>query len=49
MYLGTAQQYAEVSTLLWVQGLAQCLKIVCMYTLCKQAVIIYMSKVDVQC
>jgi len=30
-YLGTAQQCTEVSTLLWVQGLAQCRKIVCMY------------------
>jgi len=47
-YLGTAQQYAEMSTLLWVQALAQCIKIVCMYTVCNQAVI-YMSKADFQC
>ena len=31
VYLGTAQQYTEVSTLLWVQSLAQCRKIVHMY------------------
>jgi len=30
-YLGTAQQYTEVCTLLWVQGLAQCRNLVHMY------------------
>jgi len=42
-YLRTAQQYTEVSTLLWVQCLAQCRKIV----RCNQAVM-HMSKADVQ-
>ena len=43
-YLGTAQQYTELSTLLWVQGLAQCRKLVHMY-----ATVIHMSEADVQC
>ena len=30
-YLGATQQYTEVSTLLWLQGLAQCRKIMYMY------------------
>jgi len=46
-YLGTAQQYTEVSSLLWVQGLAQCRKIVHMYV--TMQAVIHMSEVDVQC
>ena len=42
-YLGTAQQYTKVSTLLWVQRLAQnCVHV------CNQAAV-HMSKADVQC
>ena len=43
VYLGTAQQYTEVSTLLWVQGLAQCRKL----CTCVQTVI-HTSEADVQ-